>query len=271
MIIVYGTRCFGKVDVIEGVGHVTCRFVHVMFVPLIPIQTFFLLEEDSDRGVKIPFSFKAALSGWLRGGAIIGGLAFLAGGVAEIAEGEILFGAMSLTCALLAFASFPFWGWVLGKCSPQRKAELMAHFGLEVDPESMHNPHPPAGYGQPMPAAYAPPPGMAPPAGGFGQPQPYGAPQPQPYGAPPQPAYGAPPYGAPPHGAPPQPAYGAPPQQPAFGAPAQPAYGAPPRPGYGAAPQPYGAPQFPSPQHGAPQGYGPPQGGPPPGWGPNRR
>src|SRR5689334_24782253 len=84
MIIVYGTRCYGKADVIEGLGHVTTRFVHIMFVPLIPIET--LIRVDEDRGMKLPFSFKAALSGWMLAGAILAGLGFIASGIGEIAE-----------------------------------------------------------------------------------------------------------------------------------------------------------------------------------------
>lgn len=269
MIIVYGTRCYGKADVIEGLGHVTCRFVHIMFVPLIPIETLFLVDED--RGIKLPFSFKAAMSGWLRMGAWIAGLAFIAGGIGEIGEGEPIFGGLSLLFGAMSIASFWVWGAILGKCSPQRKAEIMGMMGLS--PADLGPQHAQPAHAYPQPGAY-------PQAGG------YGAPQPSPYGGP-QPAmggYGAPGYGAPP--APPQPAmggYGAPPQAGGYGAPppaggfgAPNAYGGPQPQGYGAPPQPqgYGAPQ---PQQGyggpQPQGYGgpQPQGYGPPGWDPNRR
>jgi hypothetical protein len=50
MIIVSGTRFFGRADVVPGVGHVACRFVHVMFCPIVPIETVFLL--DSEGGEK---------------------------------------------------------------------------------------------------------------------------------------------------------------------------------------------------------------------------
>jgi hypothetical protein len=238
-----------------------------MFVPLIPIETLFLVDED--RGMKLPFSFKAAMSGWLRAGAWVAGLLFLAGGFAELGEGEPLFGAMSIVCGVLSIASFWVWGIVLGKCSPQRKAEIMGMMGLS--PADL-GPSPASAYGQgqggyPQPAAYPQP--------GAYQPQAY--PQPGGYGAP------APGYGAPP--APPQPAmggYGAPPQAGGYGAPPPPAggfggpspYGGPQPQGYGAPqPQAYGGPQpqgYGGPQ---PQGYGgpQPQGYGPPGWDPNRR
>lgn len=271
MIIVYGTRCYGRADVIEGLGHVTSRFVHIMFVPLIPIGTIFLM--DGDRGINLPFSFKAAVSGWLRAGAILTGLGMLAGAVANFGDGEIILGVACFVIAALAFGAFPLFGMLFGKCSPARRAEIMGMLGLSPhDLPGMGMPAPagPAhaaapAYGapQPAPAAWSPPQpsGPPPPPGGFGapaygaSPQPYGAPQ---YGGPPQnvaPPYGAPqPYGGPQPNMAPAP-YGGP--QP--GAPQ--GYGAPPH-----APQPYGAPQAPAPAPAfGPPGYGPP------GYDPNRR
>ncbi len=242
MIIVYGTRCYGRADVIDGLGHVTCRFVHIMFVPLVPIQTVFLVGDD--RGINLPFSFKAAMSGWVRGGSIVTGLGMLAAGVGNFADDEPLLGAVCVVLALLAFAAFPLSGMLFGRCSPARRAEIMALMGLQPSDHGAHahphaHPQPQvAGYGQgqwqpaPPAPAYG---GPQPPAGGFGQP----------------PAYGAPP-----------PNFG-----PTYGAPAQP-YGV--APGYGG-PQPHGqaAPQG----YGAPQPYGgpPPPGYGPPGYDPNRR
>lgn len=185
MIIVYGTRMFGRADVIDGLGHVTCRFVHIMFVPLVPIETIFLVDEN--RGLKLPFSFKAAMSGWLRGGAIMSGISALIGGVVSFAEGEVLGGAALLVLALLAFGSFPFWGFVFGRCSQQRRAELMSMFGLEHPAEAPAPQPAPGPWNQPqhVPQHAGPPP----PAGGFGQPGAYGAPPayghaPQPHHAP---------------------------------------------------------------------------------------
>lgn len=286
MIIVYGTRLYGKADIIEGVGHVSCRFVHIMFVPLIPIETVFMV--SSDRGMKLPFSFKAALSGWIRGSAILGALGFIAGGVANFAEGEPILGAALLVMALMSVGAFALSGFLFGRCSDARRRELMGMLGLE--PGSVGGDQPGAATAMafaPNPSPYAQPGGPPPPAGGFGAPQPnygapaqnygYGGPQgyggpppPQPYGAPPQTpsappaAYGAPGgYGAP-AGPPPAPA--------GYGAPAPAGYGAPggyggppPQGGYGGpAPNAYGAP--------APQGgYGGPPGYGPPGYDPNRR
>ncbi|HVJ94104.1 MAG TPA: hypothetical protein VM580_30150 [Labilithrix sp.] len=267
MIIVYGTRLWGHADAVTGVGHVACRFFHIMFVPLIPIETVFMVGED--RGVKVPFSFKAALSGWLRGGALVGGIASIIGGGVEIANGEPLYGASMIVGGALSFAAFYLVGLLFGRCSEARRAELMAALGMDVPAAAAAGPAADPMANGPMPygpqAAGAPPAGPPPPAGGFGQQNPYGAPQG--YG-PPQAGYGAPPA---PQGFGPPPAHGGPPGPQGFGpAPApQAGYGAPPAPqGFGPAPAQQGfggPPQANAPQGPAPQNYGaPPPGGP--GW-----
>src|SRR5207253_4994932 len=130
---------------------------------------------------------KAAMSGWLRAGAILAGLAFIAGGIGEFGEGEPIFGAMSVFFGLLSIASFWVWGLILGKCSPQRKAEIMGMMGLS--PADLGPQHAQPAYPQP---AY-PQPGAYPQAQQHGG---YGAPQPSPYGGPQPGGYGAPGYGA---------------------------------------------------------------------------
>ena len=200
MIIVYGTRLFGRADAVEGVGHVCCRFVHIMFVPLVPIETVFVLPDG--RGMKIPFSFKAAASGWLRGGALFTGIACLLAALASFSSGDVLVG---LACAItggLSLGAFPLWGWIFGMCSTARRDELLRMLGVPA-PAAVPVPAGPAyaptvpapfapmpSYGAPMPGYGAPPPGPPQPAGGFGQPNMYGPPQP--YGAHP-PSYGGPP------------------------------------------------------------------------------
>jgi hypothetical protein len=283
MIIVYGTRFWGRSDAIEGVGHVTCRFFHIMFVPLVPIETVFMVDED--RGMKVPFSFKAALSGWLRGGAILSGIASLIGGVVECAEGEPILGVALIVLGLVSFGMFPLWGLIFGRCGDARRVELLTMLGIDPNEMGASQATPmqmPFNPAQGPQAAYGAPGGVPQPAGGFGQGAGYGAPNP--YGGPAPAGYGAPPpaaaYGAPPaqhYGAPPAQAYGAPPQN--YGAP-QGGYGAPPQAGYGA-PNAYGGPQGQAPQQGyggpqpqgpgAPQGYGGPQPGYPQTYGTQRR
>jgi len=64
--IVFGTRLFGWVDGIEGEGMVATRFFHVMFVPLVPMGSVFMV--DDDRGVQLPLSVKSVIVAWVRSG-----------------------------------------------------------------------------------------------------------------------------------------------------------------------------------------------------------
>ena len=68
MVIVWGSRLYGKVDVVPGFFHVATRFGHVYYLPLIPTQSFVVLGQSGDqfRGVAIPLSAKSILLAWLR-------------------------------------------------------------------------------------------------------------------------------------------------------------------------------------------------------------
>jgi hypothetical protein len=73
MIIYYGSSFFGKVDNVPGVFHVATKFGHIYYIPLVPSQSFLVLERTSSgiRGVPIPFSWKSMLAAWLRASFIV--------------------------------------------------------------------------------------------------------------------------------------------------------------------------------------------------------
>jgi len=64
--IVFGTRMYGWVDGIDGQGMVATRFMHVMFVPLIPMGSVFMV--DDDRGAAISLSLKSVVVAYVRAG-----------------------------------------------------------------------------------------------------------------------------------------------------------------------------------------------------------
>lgn len=68
MYIVWGTGLFGKVDTIPGLGHVATQFGHLYWIPLIPMESMFVIHDSSRerRGVKIGMSGKSILIAWLR-------------------------------------------------------------------------------------------------------------------------------------------------------------------------------------------------------------
>ena len=57
---IFGRRFYGYCDEIEGLGHVETKFFHVNFVPLMPLESFFIfhpLNEDENPQVQsIPIS-----------------------------------------------------------------------------------------------------------------------------------------------------------------------------------------------------------------------
>lgn len=78
MIFIYGHRMYGKVDRIPGVGHVVTRFGHLNYVPLFPMGSFLVVQEQGDQfiGAPIGLNGKSILTTYLRAagwlGAIIG-------------------------------------------------------------------------------------------------------------------------------------------------------------------------------------------------------
>jgi hypothetical protein len=132
--IVYGHRLYGYCDAVPGQFHVATQFVHIWFVPLVPLGSYVVLEGESEgnswRGVKIGFSLKSLLFAWGRAGLILSTLGGLVGGVMLLADAEILGGLASLiaavVCGVAVFASYR----LLGNASPARTQELFAKLGV---------------------------------------------------------------------------------------------------------------------------------------------
>lgn len=74
MVIIWGSKLYGKTDVVPGLFHVATKFGHLWYIPLIPTSSFLVLSEDGDgwRGLDIPMSGKSVLLAWLRTAAFIG-------------------------------------------------------------------------------------------------------------------------------------------------------------------------------------------------------
>lgn len=72
--IVYGMRHYGPVDRIEGVGVVKTRFIHIWFVPLVPIGSTFVVSEDDDgvKGVGVGLNLRSVVVAWTRTACLLG-------------------------------------------------------------------------------------------------------------------------------------------------------------------------------------------------------
>lgn len=148
--IVAGTRLAGKVDESQA-GFVATRFVHVWWVPLIPMSSWFVTEGGAR---PVPFSLKSAFVGYVRGWGALAALGgsgvfvylcteyygrfqiYFRGGTA-VGEEEVL----SLAITLVVVGLFAVLGAVafvamrfLSRASAARCAELSRVTGSSVVP-----------------------------------------------------------------------------------------------------------------------------------------
>lgn len=72
MIVIYGTRLYGKVDHVPGLFYVATTFGHIDFLPLVPTGSYLILDDGTgEKGVKIGLHLKSVLTGWLRAGCFV--------------------------------------------------------------------------------------------------------------------------------------------------------------------------------------------------------
>lgn len=125
MVVVYGTRLFGKVDTLDDTGvHVATKFFHISWIPLIPLGSFLVIEDTGDRhrGASVPLSFKSVLVAYLRAACIPFGVG---AGVVLCIQEEWLFG-VPLGALSLGFFIASYWIFV---ARGARRAELLQRIG----------------------------------------------------------------------------------------------------------------------------------------------
>jgi len=200
--IIYGTRFFGRVFPIPGVGFVATMFFHLFWIPLIPVQSWIVLAEGGDdfEGIKIPLSGWSVLAAYARAAIVLGAIGALVSGVVlamDLGSAPSLLQKVAVVCDFaLALAAIPSWILVRGLARPTaaRRAALLRQLGIQEDQDPAAGPA--AGFGA---APVAPPRGatpaaprqaVTPPAAGVGA-------------ATPAPASGGPPQGPGPGAAPP--------------------------------------------------------------------
>src|SRR5262249_17385267 len=68
--IIFGEQRYGKVDQVPGLFYVVTRFLHVQFVPLVPLGSYLILNGKFAGGneaeIKIGLSGKSILFAWFR-------------------------------------------------------------------------------------------------------------------------------------------------------------------------------------------------------------
>jgi hypothetical protein len=139
MIVVFGTRMYGKVDQVPGVFYVATRFFHIQFVPLIPVGSFLVIDgsesDDNFQGVSVGLSIKSVFFAWLRAFLLLGGIIIgIIGVIALLAEGKK--GGFDLLEAIAMIAACPVMlvGWWfsyrLAYAGPERALRLAHRAGI---------------------------------------------------------------------------------------------------------------------------------------------
>jgi hypothetical protein len=119
MLVILGTSQYGKVDRVPNLCHVSTRFFHINYLPLIPLESYIVLagsEEGSNfRGVRISLSPKSVLFGWARAALILTALVAVPVGVGTAVEffnqapANRSVEAAATPWAVLAAAVFAYW------------------------------------------------------------------------------------------------------------------------------------------------------------------
>ena len=148
MVIVYGTRFYGKVRAC-GRSFIGTQFFHIYYLPLIPIGTHLILEENaggSYKGIKSAFSFKSMMAAYMRVWgpvAVIAALCIGLGNLSDFADEPLALAVVGGFTALVVLVLLvgTILGWaVIGKLSADEKrqrAVYALHLGYHVDPADM--------------------------------------------------------------------------------------------------------------------------------------
>jgi hypothetical protein len=149
MIIVYGTRMYGRIDRC-GPTFLGTRFFHIWYVPLIPVGTHLVFNEEDDgfRGLPTGLSGRSVLAAYMRVWGVVGSiLAVIAliGGISDAARTDDL-GVMIVSALVYGFGALLALGFTLagflfiGKLSTedkQRRAIYAQYTGTYADPADL--------------------------------------------------------------------------------------------------------------------------------------
>jgi len=134
-VFIYGSRLFGKVDAVPGLGHVATKFGHLNYLPLIPLEGWLVMSEGGEgwRGLSIPLSGKSVLVAWARAAfVLVGGFAALGGVIAATGDEAQAATAPLVTAALCIAGMIGSYRWRwLTRASPERALQIAQQAGLD--------------------------------------------------------------------------------------------------------------------------------------------
>jgi hypothetical protein len=131
-----GVHLYGKVDQVPGLLHVATEFVHLEFIPLVPLRSFVFLEGNIER-IPVALSGKSVFFGYLRAALVLGAVALLLTALVSVANGlgvrensAIVFWttlAAAFVCVVVCCASYP-----LSRADPLRAWRVAMSAGLPI-------------------------------------------------------------------------------------------------------------------------------------------
>jgi hypothetical protein len=135
MIIIWGSRLYGKVDEVPGMFHVATKFGHLWYIPLIPMGSHLIIEQTGRgwRGVPLGLSGKSVLAAWLRGAGIAGMVVSLIALAVTASDRHGKQGMIEAACVFavsLAVTVFAFGSKALRRASYERASALGEKLGL---------------------------------------------------------------------------------------------------------------------------------------------
>ncbi len=131
MIVFYGTRLYGRTDVVPDLFRVQTKFAHMWFLPVIPLGSHLVMDSsDGPIGIPVSFSIKSWLLTWARLVTFVMAMGFL-GGFAESPrpETQSLVSGIAFAC-IWAFLMF---GRLCLRASYNRAVRLVKEAGLSEE------------------------------------------------------------------------------------------------------------------------------------------
>ena len=137
MVVIWGSRLYGKVDVVPGFFHVATRFGHIYYLPLIPMKSFVVLGQAGDEftGVPIPLSFKSILLAWLRAALLLAAIVMTFAALVNLGERDQTLWMYSAAFAATAAVLFGIATWhrIATRASLHRACALGEAVGLNEE------------------------------------------------------------------------------------------------------------------------------------------
>ncbi len=133
MIIMFGTRLYGKVDRVPGLFYVASHFAYLNYVPLFPTGSYLVFEGSESgeqfRGVPLGINGKSVMFGYLRAVSLLVGVALIALGFVALMDNDVNFGIALIVAGIVAELAFLL-SYRLGRPSPARALALANRAGI---------------------------------------------------------------------------------------------------------------------------------------------